>query len=89
MIFLKVKLDFERIENGLKPIFANEPHMGVAVQKGAGQGILRGDGAIGQIGGGQSGQQAPQWQGGGALRRPTCPAGRHLAERGLVRHGQR
>ena len=31
--------------------------MGVAVQKGAGQGILRGDGALGQIGGGQSGQQ--------------------------------
>ena len=50
--------------------------MGVAVQKGAGQGILRGDGALGQIGGGQSGQQLHNGK--------AAPGGT-----GLVRHGQR
>ena len=54
--------------------------MGVAVQKGAGQGILRGDSASVRLEGSEW-AAAPQWQGGGALRRPTCQQGRHLAER--------
>lgn len=55
--------------------------MGVAVQKGAGQGILRGDGAIGQIGGGQSGQQLHNGKAAARFGDRHAQQGRHLAER--------
>lgn len=55
--------------------------MGVAVQKGAGQGILRGDGALGQIGGGQSGQQLHNGKAAARFGDRHAQKGRHLAER--------
>lgn len=55
--------------------------MGVAVQKGAGQGILRGDGALGQIGGGQSGQQLHNGKAAARFGDRHAQQGRHLAER--------
>ena len=55
--------------------------MGVAVQKGAGQGILRGDGALGQIGGGQNGQQLHNGKAAARFGDRHAQQGRHLAER--------
>ena len=55
--------------------------MGVAVQKGAGQGILRGDGALSQIGGGQSGQQLHNGKAAARFGDRHAQQGRHLAER--------
>ena len=55
--------------------------MGVAMQKGAGQGILRGDGALGQIGGGQSGQQLHNGKAAARFGDRHAQQGRHLAER--------
>ena len=55
--------------------------MGVAVQKGAGQGILRGDGTLGQIGGGQSGQQLHNGKAAARFGDRHAKQGRHLAER--------
>ena len=77
MIFLK-KTCFER---WCDKLFCDKPHMGVAVQKGAGQGILRGDGALGQIGGGQSGQQLHNGKAAARFGDRHAQQGRHLAER--------
>ena len=59
--------------------------MGVAVQKGAGQGILRSDGALGQIGGRQGGQQLYNGKAAARFGNRHAQQRRHLAER--VRHG--